>query len=139
MDTTAIAGRPRTGRPAARRARDRGAGTIEMAIIALPLLIFTFLVVQAALVFYARSIALGAATQGANAARVYGSPPGTGESNARDFLDRIGVGLEDPVINVRTGADTITVTVTGRATSILPLVSFDVEQSARGPVERFIP
>ncbi|GIF83267.1 TadE family protein [Catellatospora bangladeshensis] len=139
MDTTAIAGRPATGRPAARRARDRGAGTVEMAIIALPLLIFTFLVVQAALVFYARSIALGAATQGANAARVYGSPAGTGESNARDFLERIGVGLEDPVINVRTGAESVTVTVTGRATSILPLVSFDVEQSASGPVERFIP
>jgi hypothetical protein len=110
-----------------------------MAVIALPLLLFTFMVVQAALVFYARSIALGAATQGANAAREYGSARGAGEANARDFLDRVGVGLEDPRVTVRTTADSVTVTVTGRATSILPLVSFGVEQSARGPVERFIP
>lgn len=140
MTTNALGDRPAPRRRSrARRVHDRGAGTIEMAIIAAPLFLFTLIVVQAALVFYARSIALGAATQGVNAAREYRSPAGIGEDNARAFLERIGVGLEDPDVTVRRSAVTVTVVVTGKAVSIIPLAEFNVEQSASGTVERFIP
>ncbi|MEK8106558.1 TadE family protein [Micromonospora sp. M12] len=46
------------------RLSDRGSSPVEFAVIALPMILLTFLVVQAGLIFFAQSIALGAATQG---------------------------------------------------------------------------
>ncbi|NUR24448.1 MAG: hypothetical protein HOV83_01100, partial [Catenulispora sp.] len=53
--------------------RLRGDGPVEFAILALPTLLLSFMIVQAGAVWYANSVALGAATQGATAARGYGS------------------------------------------------------------------
>lgn len=121
--------------------RDRGASVIEFAIIALPLLFITFIVIQAALVFYARSTALAAATQGAQAARAYGADPQVaGKNRAKNFLNVAGDGLRntsEPVVAVT--ATDVTVTVNGDAISVIPWLDFDVSQSASGPIERFVP
>lgn len=121
------------------RKADRGSGPVEFAVLAFPLLLLTFMVVQAAFVFYARSTALAAATQGANAARAYNAPLSSGPAKANDFLTRTGGGLKNPSVTIRSTGTQITVTVTGEAQSILPGVSFAVTQSASGPVERFVP
>ncbi|WP_186316039.1 TadE/TadG family type IV pilus assembly protein [Catellatospora sichuanensis] len=121
---------------------DRGGGAVEFAIIAAPLLLVSLMVVQTALVFYARSIALAAATQGANAGRQQGSTNDTARANANDFLRVIGPGLQNPVVTVdRDLADTeVTVVVTGRAVSLLPFLNpFEITQQAHGPVERWVP
>ncbi|HZM81761.1 MAG TPA: TadE/TadG family type IV pilus assembly protein [Candidatus Limnocylindrales bacterium] len=123
------------------RAKDRGAHTMEFVIVAGPLLLVTFMVIQAALVFYSRSLALAAATQGANVARAYGSSLEAGEDKAERFLDAAGQGLRGPEVVVKTNSarTEVTVTVTGRAPSIVPFMTFDIQQTARGPVERFVP
>jgi Flp pilus assembly protein TadG len=122
-----------------RRGLDRGEGPVEFAILAFPLLILTFMLVQASLVWYAHSVALGAATQGANAGRLYGSSAGAGRTKALDFLDRVGPALADPVVTARLSNNEVTVVVRGKARSVIPGMSFTVTQSASGPVERFIP
>lgn len=118
--------------------RDRGASVIEFVIITLPLLMVTFMVVQAALVYYARSTALAAATQGANAARAYNAEHNAGQLRANNFLSQAGGGLRNHQISLsRTGTD-VTITVTGNAVSVIPGFTFGVSQSASGPIERFV-
>jgi Flp pilus assembly protein TadG len=125
-----------TGRSAG---RDAGSAAVEFAIVAGPLLLVTFMVIQAALVFHARSTALAAATQGAQAARAYGSTLTVGKDKAEAFLEVVGQGLRDPDVSVSTTGTEVTVTVRGNAPSLIPLMTFPVQQSASGPVERFVP
>jgi len=115
----------------------RGDGPVEMAILALPMLIITFTVAQTGLYFYARSVALGAATHGANVARSYDAAyRGDGVKNARLFLDIAGEGLITGTPVQKTTATTVTVTVTSDIPSIIPFVHFTVSQSATRPIER---
>ncbi len=118
---------------------DRGGGPVEFAVLALPILVLTFMVAQAALVYYARSTALAAATQGANAARAYNAPANAGVVKANDFLSTVGAGLNDPVVTYSTTGTDVTITVTGQAPTIIPGLTFTVTHSASGPVERFVP
>ena len=117
-------------------AGQRGSNPVEFAIVATVMLTLAFVVVQAALVFYAQSIALGAATQGVNAARGYQSSAGAGEDHARDFLAAAGTGLTDQRVSASRGGTEVSVTVSGRAISVLPYVNFAVRRTAHGPVER---
>lgn len=117
----------------------RGEGPVEFAILTFPLLLLTFMLIQASLVWYAHSVALGAATQGANAGRLYGSSTAIGRAKAVDFLDRVGPALSDPVVTASVAGNEVTVVVRGKARSILPGLTFTVTQSASGPVERFVP
>ncbi len=119
-----------------RRLGDRGSTPVEFAIVASAMLILAFSVVQAGLVYYAHSLALGAATQGANTARGYGSSAGAGQAKAQQFLNQAGDGLLAQNITAsRTGAQA-TVVVTGKAVSVLPGLTFTVTKTAHGPVER---
>jgi len=111
---------------------------VEFAILALPILVLTFIVAQAAFVFYARSTALAAATQGANAARAYNATPSAGITKANDFLTVIGGSLRNPTVSYSSTGTEVTITVTGQAQSIIPWLSFNITQSASGPVERFV-
>jgi Flp pilus assembly protein TadG len=117
----------------------RGEGPVEFAILTFPILLFTFMLVQVSLVWYAHSVALGAATQGANAGRLYGSSPSAGRTRAVQFLDRVGPALRDPTVTASVSGNQVTVVVRGKARSVIPGMTFTVTQSASGPVERFIP
>ncbi|NUR72215.1 MAG: pilus assembly protein [Hamadaea sp.] len=112
---------------------------MEFAILTGPILVLTFMIVQASLVWYAHSVALGAATQGANSARLYGSSPAVGNAEANRFLDQIGPALTDVNVTTRIAGNRVEVVVTGRAQSVLPWLTFRVRQTASGPVERWIP
>jgi hypothetical protein len=111
------------------RKADRGSGPVEFAVLAFPLLLLTFMVVQAAFVFYARSTALAAATQGANAARAYNAPLSSGTAKASDFLTRTGGGLGPEGVHLLQW-NRVTVTVTGEAQTVIPFVRFP---GARAP------
>ena len=115
---------------------DRGSSPVEFAIVAGGMLFLTFAVIQVGLVFYARSIALAAATQGVNAARGYGASDLAGTAEASQFLDAAGDGLTEQNIRVERVGPDVTVTVAGRAISVLPFYSFTVRQSAHGSTER---
>jgi Flp pilus assembly protein TadG len=127
---------------------DRGTGPVEFAILSLGMLTLAFMIVQAGLLYHARSVALGAATQGVNVARGYQADPGqrdeqmqAGVTHAEQFLARLGGGLKDSTVTARidnTNGDAIVVTVTGKAISVLPGLTFNIQQSARGSVEQFV-
>jgi hypothetical protein len=131
--------RPRLirGRKILRR-NDSGSHAVEFAIVAAPLLIVTFMVLQAALVFHARSMALAAATQGAQVARGYNSSLTAGKNKAESFLGTVGTGLEDPEVEAEESVTDVTITVRGEAISIIPFLTFEVAQTASGPKERFV-
>lgn len=109
---------------------------MEFAIIASAMLLLAFAVVQASLVYYAHSIALGAATQGVNEARGYRANAAGGERHAREFLAAAGTGLNNQDVDVVRSAVAVTATVRGQAISVLPGLSFSVRKTAHGPVER---
>ncbi len=100
-------------------------------------MIFTSLaIVQVGLVFYARSVAMAAATQGVNAGRGYNAPAGTAQAAAARFLDRAGDGLAGQDVKVtQTGTD-VWATVSGDAISVLPGITFRISQTAHGSVEQ---
>ncbi|WP_328383703.1 pilus assembly protein [Micromonospora zamorensis] len=109
---------------------------MEFAIIALPMILLTFAVIQTGLVYFAQSIALGAATQGVNSARGYQSSSTAGETRTTNFLSAAGVGLENQQVIVTRSATEVRVTVTGQAITVLPGLSWTISKSAHGPVER---
>jgi Flp pilus assembly protein TadG len=122
---------------------DRGTGPVEFAILALGMLTLAFMIVQAGLVYHARSVALAAATQGVNVARGYENNPEAGVTHAERFLGRLGGGLRETDVtygieNENTDGEAIVITVTGKAVSVLPGLTFNIEQSARGSVEQFV-
>lgn len=134
-------------RPSGRRCTavrpDRGGSPVEFAIVALGMLTLGFMVIQAGLVFYAKQIAHGAATQGVNVARGYQADRNSGVTHANRFLSQAGSGITDTnsTVDVQYAggeAVAVTVTVTGRAISVIPFFTFDVEQSSHGAVERFV-
>ncbi|WP_406083557.1 pilus assembly protein [Micromonospora zamorensis] len=109
---------------------------MEFAVIALPMILLTFAVVQTGLIFFAQSIALGAATQGASAGRGYQSSAAAGETRAANFLSAAGVGLDNQRVVVTRTATEVRVTVTGQAVTVLPGLRWTISKSAHGPVER---
>lgn len=125
--------------PGSRRG-DAGSATLEIAIVGPVLLLLIFTIVQAALWFYARNLALAAAQEGVSAGHGYGASAGTGVTRARSFLDRA---AKDSLQSIDVSASGSTPThihieVRGRSLSVLPGVpGISVSQSAQGPVERF--
>ena len=103
-------------------------------------LVATFALIQGALYYHARDVALAAASDGLTAARARTGSDTEGRDAASAFLQRAGgddVLQGSSVTSVRT-ATTATVTVTGRTLSLVPgLPGWSVSQSASGPVERF--
>lgn len=119
---------------------DRGSATLEITVLFPIVLLLILGVVQGALYYHARDVALAAAADGLTAARSRTGTAEQGRQAAVAFLDRAGgddvlPGAE--VTAVRAGA-AATVTVTGHAVSLLPgLPSWSISQVASGPVERF--
>lgn len=130
----------RATRPARDRGSDRGSATLEIAILGPALLALIFVLIQAGLWFYARSLALAAAQEGVTAARAYTAGPTAGTTRVQAFLaEQAGDSLlGSSVSTTGTTATTVQVTVTGRALSVLPgIPGFAVSQSAHAERERF--
>jgi Flp pilus assembly protein TadG len=124
----------------ARRRDERGSATLEITVLFPAVLLATFGLVQGALYYHARDVALAAATDGLTAARARTGSGDEGLRAAATFLERAGgpdVLAAATVTSVRT-AGAATVTVTGHAISLVPgLPGWAVSQTASGPVERF--
>lgn len=123
-----------------RRACDRGAISLELAILFPALLLVVFTAIQAALWYHARSLALAAAQEGTRAARAEDSSLAAGRAAAQAFLDRAAADtlLDTAVSTAGSSPAEVRVRVTGRAISVFPgLPGPGVAQESRGPVERF--
>jgi Flp pilus assembly protein TadG len=102
------------------------------------LLALIFITGQAGLYFYARSVALAAAQEGARAGAMPSAATGAGDQAARVFLDRAGSDLVvGRVVSASRSAVRVSVTVSGRSLSLVPgYPGFPVSQTASAPVER---
>ena len=129
---------PRPGVPPGRAAAERGAAAVQTAILFPVALLLVFGIIQGALWFHARTIALGAAQEGARASSAEGGTGG--EDRAREFVSSLtgGTLIRDlAVVEAATG-ETVMITVVGTAPSLVPGVSgLTVRQSATAPIERF--
>ncbi|MFB6655346.1 TadE family protein [Streptomyces microflavus] len=119
---------------------DRGEASIQMAIVFPFVILFTIATVQYFVFAHARSAALTAAREGVNAGRSYQSSPGTGAARAQETAARIGGStLHGPSASTAgSTAETMRVTVSGTALSLLPGVTLSVSQTASGPRERWV-
>ena len=119
---------------------ERGGNPVELAVTLPAILLLLFASIQVAAVFVARSTALNAAQSGVNAQRLHDAPPDAGAQRATKFLNQAGdwlVGWKNPGPDCVTTDTDVTCTVTGRALSVVPGVTFSVRQTAHGTVERW--
>jgi Flp pilus assembly protein TadG len=127
--------RPRIDR---RREHDDGSSTLEYAILVPVVLLLLFTCIQVSLYSFARSVALTAAQEGANAQRAYGALPGAGEKKADDIINAQGDVLQGWHVSVTTSGGEVVVTVTGSSLSLFPGVDgYSISQTSSGPIEVF--
>lgn len=118
---------------------ERGSATLELAVTFPVFLLLLLSAVQAGLYFYARAIALSAAQQGVQTARLEHHTLDRGTAAARAYAAHAGGGSLHQAAVATTGstATTVRITVTGAAPSLLPGVAWRVSQQAAGARERF--
>lgn len=116
---------------------ERGSATVELAVL-MPLLLATlFGGIQAGMVFHARHIAIAAAQEGAREASAYQASLPDGISTATTVAtDWAGTTLTGLHVTGQRTATRVSITVQGTATSLLPGMTWPIEQTASLPVER---
>jgi Flp pilus assembly protein TadG len=124
------------------RRSERGAATLELVVLFPVLMLIIFGVIQGALYYHGRNVALAAAEQGVRAGRTDGAgdPAAVAAQQARQFLADTGEldNLTGLVITPTVVGDRVRVTVTARTVSLLPGVPGPrVSQAASGSLERF--
>jgi Flp pilus assembly protein TadG len=132
--------RTRAAHPAAasRRGGSDGAVVAEFAVVVPALVLLLLGIFQFAAWSLAGEVALGAAQEGARAARLRGGSAADGEAAAWRFIDQANGGhLVRPQVRVTRGADDVRVEIGGRAQSLVPGLDLPVRETAAGEVERF--
>jgi hypothetical protein len=117
---------------------ERGSAAVQTAMLFPVFLLLVFGLIQGALWFHARNIALGAAQEGARAASAEGGAGGV--QRAREFVGNLTGGTLIRDLDVRETAtgEMVTIIVVGNAPSLVPGVTgLTVRQSATAPIERF--
>jgi Flp pilus assembly protein TadG len=119
---------------------DIGALALSYVVILPVFLAGIMVIVQASTWYLARQAALAAARHGADVARTANPPPGSGAQAAVNFATSAAPGfLLRPAATVLVSADhTVTVTVTGRAPSLVPGLPIHISEVVTAPVERFV-
>ena len=125
----------------ARMRDERGTASLAQTVLVAPALLFALmLIVQFGLLFHAQNVAENAAQEGAAAGRRFdGSQAGAAE-RARMFLAELGPRmLTHRTVTAQRTPETASVTVTGTVISLMPGLDLRVEETASGPVERYVP
>jgi Flp pilus assembly protein TadG len=150
-----LRGRHRPGRPvrgpgapgmARRPGADRGSSTVELVILTPMLLALIWLIIQYALYYQGRQVALAAAQIGARVARQDANIlPGwraIAEHSAESYYAGLGtkvLGGTVTAVAAPAGVSEVKVTVTGQAASIMFGLTLTIHETAGGPVECFRP
>ena len=128
-------------RPARSRVRDEGGASAIELVLYMPILMFTILfAVQFSLVYLGGQVASGAAREAARTARVTGDA-GQAQAVGERIVRQIGEGvLDDARVEPQVGLEQARVTVSGKASQILPFLPIPrVSETVQGPIERYIP
>lgn len=118
-----------------RRPAERGSATLETVILWPAVFLLIFGMVHGAVWFHARNVALAAAQEGARAASV--ADGAGGAARAAMFLSDRAAVVRVNDIRESSDGDTVTVTVTGSSTTLIPGWRVDVRQSATAPIRRW--
>jgi Flp pilus assembly protein TadG len=114
--------------------------SISLAMVFPLIMIMILLTVQGALWWYDRQIALSAAREGSESARLFNADPTAGSKAANSFLNRVGDGLTQRSVSVVPKGHNVVVTVSVRTQSLLPfLPGIRITQTITAPYERFVP
>lgn len=123
---------------AAARADDSGAVALEAAVVVPVLLIVAFALIQIGLYQHANNVAQSVANGAVQVARIDGGTDQAGYAEAHFRLSNANGGLPEASVSIARGAQNVTVTVTGKVVSIVPLLpNLTVSQTATGAIERF--
>jgi Flp pilus assembly protein TadG len=118
-----------------RSGRDRGALSLELAIVFPLVLVTIFAAIEAGLWYHARNVALSAAQRGVETARVQGATLDQGLAVTSGFLDRAGDSISGRSVGGTDGA-TVTIEVTGHVDTWIPGLSLPIDQHASAARER---
>src|SRR5215208_8070252 len=110
---------------------ERGAVSLGQAVVIAPVLLFgLMLIVQAGLYFHARNVAEQAAQEGAAEARSFDGNEASARQRALQYLGILGDrALTNREVSVSRGPQTATVTISGDVISLVPFVSWSVQES----------
>jgi hypothetical protein len=115
---------------------DRGDTSVEIALFAPLMLLAVMIALQAAAWGLADLSARHAAQHGLQTARLHGATAADGRSEATSLLAEINPrGLTNVQITVERSPETTTVTITGTAVRIVPIIAIPVRAQAHGPTE----
>ena len=121
-------------------AEDRGDGggaALTWVLLFPMVLLLLFGGIQIAITSYAKNLALATAQAGVRAATSAPGDVSRAAPAAQTFAASKADGtLDNPGINVSVDGNTVTVTVTAQARSVVPGMDMTVSQSASGPMER---
>lgn len=122
------------------RQRDEsGESMVQTVILAPALFLLIMGVIQVALIAHAQNVAEAAAQEGAAAAREFNATEADGRAKAASALAALGPRmLTGRRVVVDRTATTVTVTVTGRALTLVPGFGRTIVETSSGPVERYV-
>ncbi|MFI6029581.1 hypothetical protein [Amycolatopsis magusensis] len=116
---------------------ERGDDNVSAVVILGALLVLTWAVLQVVVVHLGRNVALEAARDGVNEARLLPVDTAAAERRALDYVQLVTVGWLSNVSAMATSdGEQVTVTVAADAASLLPFARLSVSQTASAPIER---
>ena len=122
---------------AAAHRRDRGAASVELVLATPLLMVLLMAAVQFAIWQHASHMARAAANEGLQTTRAYGSSAAAGQSDTTSTLASLsGNVLHNTHVTTSRSSTTASVTVTGRATAVIPGLSLPVSVTVTAPMER---
>ncbi|MFI7114924.1 hypothetical protein [Amycolatopsis sp. NPDC049868] len=127
-------------RRAAQLAGERGDENVSAILVLGALLLVTWVVLQVVVLFLGRNVALEAARDGVNAARLPPVDVVAAEQQVQNYVSRVtGSWLSNVNAEATSDGRNVTVIVTAEAASLVPFARFSVSQRASGPIEQLTP
>lgn len=123
----------------ARGENERGSASVEAIMVIPAVLLIFFAIIQGAVVLQANNVAQAAASTAYNSARLYDASTEDGVNAGNAALTQAGTILTGTNVTVQRGAETVTVTVTGTAATLIPGVPATISRTVTGPTERWVP
>ncbi len=121
-----------------RRRGECGSAAVETVIIVPVVMLVLVIMIQMVLWAHAAQVAHLAASEGARAAVSVGGGVTVGANRAQAVLASSGSDVESPnALAQMLPGDQISVTVTGRALSLVPWLSLPVSATQEGPIQEF--
>ena len=122
----------------AKHARERGAATVELALIFGLVLAVAFGIVQFSLDAFARQVAQAAANTALTEITIQNGQSDQAHQDAAAMLRQIDAIITAPQVSIRRTATTAMVTITGNADTVLGIPQH-ITVTAAGPIDHFPP